>query len=462
VRLVLRYLALLLLSVSPLLAAEPARFNAPAPDVGEPVAGFPNWSERVILEWINRARCDPQVEMAACGANCGEAACYSPIAPLPWNQALNHSARFHADEMLHQGYFVHDSQCALVSNINALYPTSCDGSASCACVAGTTGCQPCTTWSNRVQLFGVTPTGEIIASPSDPDQSFYLWLFEPSASQTCAFSLPNGHRWLILTQPGSAGPGVSGESVVDFGPGPPPTKLPSGGHYPLQAANVDFWANWYDTAGPSLATVVVDGACYPMVLSRGSPTNGAYHASISGLGSGCHRYYFLFADSSGVQIAYPTTGSFGVGPPATCPDWDPTAPPACPAATATTLSYYTIAPCRLVDTRRPTGTWGGPVLAGDGATRAFPVAGQCGVPSDAVAVSANVTVLGATRAGDLRIYPSGILPPSASAINFRAALARANNVLIAVNGAPAGSLTVRCDVASGTAQMLFDVNGYFR
>jgi len=42
--------------------------------VGESVNGFPNWEERVLHEWTNRARSDPQVEMIACGANCGDAA----------------------------------------------------------------------------------------------------------------------------------------------------------------------------------------------------------------------------------------------------------------------------------------------------------------------------------------------------------------------------------------------------
>ena len=66
--------ALLLLVFVPL-----ARVQA----AGEAVNGFPNWNERVLLEWTNRARSDPQVEMASCGANCGDASCYSPIAPMP-------------------------------------------------------------------------------------------------------------------------------------------------------------------------------------------------------------------------------------------------------------------------------------------------------------------------------------------------------------------------------------------
>ena len=36
-----------------------------------------------------------------------------------------------------------------------------------------------------------------------------------------------------------------------------------------------------------------------MTLARGSATNGAWHASLSGVGSGCHRYFFAFKDSNG-------------------------------------------------------------------------------------------------------------------------------------------------------------------
>ena len=37
-----------------------ASVSRPAHGEGEAVAGFPNWTERVMLEWTNRARSDPQ------------------------------------------------------------------------------------------------------------------------------------------------------------------------------------------------------------------------------------------------------------------------------------------------------------------------------------------------------------------------------------------------------------------
>ena len=315
--------------------------------VGEPVNGFPNWAERVIHEWINRARVDPQLEMNACGGPCVERTCYGPLPPLSWNEALNRSARFHSDELVRQGYFAHDSACTVVSNINTLYPTSCNGAASCACVGGTKTCtapQGCTAWWQRVQLFGGSPSGEIIASPSDPNQAFYLWLFEPGDTTTCEFTSSNGHRWLILTSTGAVGVGVAGYSTGDFGAGNAPSKIPSGSHYPQQAASVETWANWYDTAGPTVASVNVDGTCRSMSLQRGTQTNGAWSATVSGVGSGCHRYYFSFRDAGGATVTYPTTGSLGIGTTA-CADWDSTRPAACtagsPAPTNTSTATAT-------------------------------------------------------------------------------------------------------------------------
>src|SRR3954463_955141 len=85
---------------------------------GEAVNGFPNWSERVLLEWINRARVDPQVDLASCPmGNCAERACYTPQPPRVWNAHIAHSARFHSDAMLHNRFFDHYSECTLLSTV---------------------------------------------------------------------------------------------------------------------------------------------------------------------------------------------------------------------------------------------------------------------------------------------------------------------------------------------------------
>jgi uncharacterized protein YkwD len=301
--------------------------SRPARAVGEAVGGFPNWEERVIHEWMNRARCDPQVEMTQCmtqygAGRCGEAACFMPMAPLVYSQNLGHASRFHSDEMRLQSYFAHDSNCAVPSNINTLYPTSCQGAASCACTSGSP-----TAWNARVALFGTSPSGEIIASGTDPNSAFYQWLFEPSSATACAYSTSNGHRWNILESTGSVGTGVSDPSVGDFAGGNVTiAKLASGSHYPRQAAQVAVWANWYDSAGPMSSKVNVDGTCQALTRQRGSDKNGAYSAMVSGVGSGCHRYYFLFQDKDGQTVTYPTTGSLAIGPTTGCPDYDTSRP----------------------------------------------------------------------------------------------------------------------------------------
>ncbi|MDX2166705.1 MAG: hypothetical protein SF182_06565 [Deltaproteobacteria bacterium] len=329
--------------------------SAPAGAVGEAVNGFPNWAERVIHEWMNRARVAPQVEMTACGAACGEKACYSAMPPLAWSHALSRAARFHSDELTRQSYFAHDSACTVVSTIDSLYPASCDGSAACACVGGAKQCAPtCTLWWQRIALFGVSAGGEIIASSTNPNTAFYQWLYESSASTACDFSQANGHRWLILTAGGAVGVGVAGRSTGDFGGGTTPSKLVSGAHYPQQAASLEAWANWYDSSAPTSATVNVDGACTAMTLQRGTPTNGAWAATLSGYGSGCHRYYFSFRDGSGAGVTYPSSGSLAIGSGAGCPDWDSSRPPAC-AGEPSPLPTSTSTPTpTLTFTRSPT------------------------------------------------------------------------------------------------------------
>jgi hypothetical protein len=114
-----------------------------------------------------------------------------------------------------------------------------------------------------------------------------------------------------------------------------------------------------------------------------------------------------------------------------------------------------------VSTCRPAGSYGGPALQG-GTTRDFAIDGQCGVPGSAVAISANVTVVGATGGADLRIFPSGTPTPTVSSINFNAGQVRANNAILPMVGNPVGSLTVQCDMPTGSTHMLLDVNGYFQ
>jgi hypothetical protein len=118
--------------------------------------------------------------------------------------------------------------------------------------------------------------------------------------------------------------------------------------------------------------------------------------------------------------------------------------------------YFTLSPCRVVDTRDAPS--GGPALAA-GTDRVFTIAGACGVPATARAVSVNMAVTGATAAGNLRLYPAETTTPLVSSINYPAEQTRSNNAIISLN--LAGKISVRCTQASGTAYFILDVSGYF-
>jgi len=120
--------------------------------------------------------------------------------------------------------------------------------------------------------------------------------------------------------------------------------------------------------------------------------------------------------------------------------------------------FYTVPPTRLLDTRL-SGPNGGPALVA-GTDRIFAIAGQCGIPSTAKAVSVNVAVTGAVAAGNLTLYPAGTPRPPVSAINYVAGQTRSNNAIIPLN--TLGQLAVYCSQASGTAQVILDVNGVFQ
>jgi len=307
---------------------------------GESIGGFPNWAERVLHEWTNRARSDPQAEMTACGSACGEGACYGPVAPLSLDQALARAARFHVANEQRMSFFSHDSACTIVADIGSLYPASCDGSASCACQGGIAGCSSgCTAFSDRPALFGFegAVAAETLAASADPDTAFSLWMHQSHPSSTCDFVVgQNSERYVILkilSGGGAVGAGLeSGGSydALEFGTGSGTPKIPSAAHYPRQAPSVDAWANWFAAAGPSVHKINVDGVCSDMTLDRGTQANGAWHRNITTAASGCHHYVLAFKDGGGSEVIYPTTGALTIGDgSSTCPDYSRAPPPGC-------------------------------------------------------------------------------------------------------------------------------------
>lgn len=124
----------------------------------------------------------------------------------------------------------------------------------------------------------------------------------------------------------------------------------------------------------------------------------------------------------------------------------------------TPARFYTVTPCRAVDTRSGSPPFGAPSLAA-GASRSLPLAGACGTPPTAMAIAANVTLVAPSVAGTLTIFPAGISVPNTSTINYRAGAVRANNAVLTTG--VGGAVGVLCRQISGTADLIIDVVGYF-
>ncbi len=126
---------------------------------------------------------------------------------------------------------------------------------------------------------------------------------------------------------------------------------------------------------------------------------------------------------------------------------------------ASGLGFFSVLPCRVLDTRNTAGPLGAPSLVA-GADRLFTVAGQCGVPSTAVAISANVAVTASTGAGYVTVTQGDLPAPVTSTVNYATGQTRANTAMISLGAA--GEIRARCGQTSGKADLVLDVNGYYQ
>jgi V8-like Glu-specific endopeptidase len=120
------------------------------------------------------------------------------------------------------------------------------------------------------------------------------------------------------------------------------------------------------------------------------------------------------------------------------------------------IDFYTIAPCRVYDSRPDT------PLASQ-MIRFIQVTGTCGIPSSAVAVSLNVTVTQSTGAGYVVLWPADLNAPVASTVTFSAGQTRSNNALLRLATDGLGDIAARALVGgAGTVHVIIDVGGYFQ
>ncbi len=127
----------------------------------------------------------------------------------------------------------------------------------------------------------------------------------------------------------------------------------------------------------------------------------------------------------------------------------------CPAVAPSPGSYFTVPPCRVVDTRIGSGG-----ILSSGVATSYPIRASCGIPLAATAVAANVTVVGPTGSGFFTLYPGGTGAPATVTLNFGAGQTRANNAIISLG--TDGSIAVLPFVSGGgQAHLVVDVTGYF-
>jgi hypothetical protein len=143
------------------------------------------------------------------------------------------------------------------------------------------------------------------------------------------------------------------------------------------------------------------------------------------------------------------------------------APVAAASGGAAGSTYHPITPTRIVDTRYGIGmsgalsvhqartftvaSSGGGVLIGGGAV----------VPAGATAVTGNLTVTAQTSNGYLYIGPDPVDYPTSSTLNFPVGDNRANAVTVALSATGSLSVTFVAPTFGQTAQVVFDVSGYF-
>ena len=127
------------------------------------------------------------------------------------------------------------------------------------------------------------------------------------------------------------------------------------------------------------------------------------------------------------------------------------------------MLYTPVTPCRLIDTRNPTGPLGGPYLSAN-TPRTFSLAGQCGLPdlSDGGVLSVNVTAVPKSGTlGYLTVWGTSETEnttPISSTLNSPTGTVVANAAFLTINPGTDTSISA---YAYNDTDLVVDVTGYF-
>lgn len=247
---------------------------------------------------------------------------------------------------------------------------------------------------------------------------------------------------------------------------------------PASAQTKAYWVRVTNSCGTADSNIAVVTACPSLSITALSPsvsiTSGAgttveLRVTASSSSAISYQWYSGAAPNTGAPLG--TTQSIFVSPSVTSNYWVrvSTACASVDSATitvtlvppsSTSASFYTVTPCRLIDTREPVGPYGGPALNANTA-RTIQVTGICGIPSGAKAIAFTATAIGAGANGWLTAYPAGAPLPASSILNYRPGKNRAGNGIVSLSSG--GAMNVYNGVLGSTPiHFVIDIVGYFQ
>jgi hypothetical protein len=120
------------------------------------------------------------------------------------------------------------------------------------------------------------------------------------------------------------------------------------------------------------------------------------------------------------------------------------------------LEFVPVTPCRIADTRNPTGAFGGPFIASSSYRDFFITDSACQIPTTAQAYSLNITAVPLGPVGFVSVWPTGNPQPVVSTLNSSDGRIKANAAIV-----PAGLDGGIRVFSSNPTNVIIDINGYF-
>lgn len=304
-----------------------------------------------------------------------------------------------------------------------------------------------------VDLFDVS--GDVtlfVRHGSKPTYSLYTcydYDYYELPNRRCVITAPAAGRWWIGVNNDDTGP-IQYSVRASWGSGTDQALangVPLGDYVSDSSPGMGWKYYFVDLAGGSSELVVnlrnLSADADLFVRFGAKPDRSNYHCTSAATGAGDER----------CTIAQPQAGRWWIGV-NNFSAGTVTYTAEAEWASADGSDFYTVSPCRLVDTRNS--------YALEPGTRSFLASGHCGIPVTAKALALNVTVLGSTGGGYLTLYPANLSVPAASTINLGIGQIRANNSISRLSTDGEGRIGVFTYMAEGNSvHLLVDVVGYF-